>query len=614
MISSPDQNALMRPSSPLDLRLPSLRAARTSRTSPLVLTVLLLLPACIAAQSIPLSQQLADAAIKPHATASATRSTSAGDEELLDAISEEWSSTADASYFRYVKAAVESRTREDGTIVGSAPATLTDFAIGRQLVMLYQVTREERYFKAASSLKNQLSSWPRDDGGVLLHDRSGKSRMRVEDLNAIGPFCAAYAAASQNPEDFRDIAAQFVQFTQHARNPVTGLLSSQQGGSTGAANLHDTAVYSMALLGTLQNFPRGNAGRATLLSLLSKAAMATEGAISAHPDLVKANAATKNLDATSNLSTIALLTYIYAKGYRLEYLPEIYSVLALKLYRIVASYGLDGDIAIAGELILANREMEIASTARKGHDKSVVLDAWFNSQKRSGPTGKQESFHYKWNDESDSGFSTLGHLFSDYGLETRTLYDAPTLKNLSSAQVYMIVSPDNPAKNPQPHYVTEQDAVQVAEWVRLGGVLVLMENDPGNADIEHTNLLADKFGIHFENTFSHHVIGDTYSMGRIEAPADDALFTSAHTLYMKDTCTITVTGSARPLLTDKGDVMMATAKFGRGTVFAVVDPWLYNEYVDGRKLPADFDNRGAARELLNWLLRQIPAGAKTDAR
>jgi unsaturated rhamnogalacturonyl hydrolase len=52
---------------------------------------------------------------------------------------------------------------------------------------------------------------------------------------------------------------------------------------------------------------------------------------------------------------------------------------------------------------------------------------------------------------------------------------------------------------------------------------------------------------------------------------------------------------------------MATTKFGRGTVFAVVDPWLYNEYTDGRKNPLiynQFDNFAAGKELVQWLLQQ----------
>ena len=64
---------------------------------------------------------------------------------------------------------------------------------------------------------------------------------------------------------------------------------------------------------------------------------------------------------------------------------------------------------------------------------------------------------------------------------------------------------------------------------------------------------------------------------------------------------------ARPLIEDRGDVIMAVAKFGKGTVFVVGDPWLYNEYTDGRKLPPEFDNFKAARDLSLWLIEQARA-------
>ena len=73
-----------------------------------------------------------------------------------------------------------------------------------------------------------------------------------------------------------------------------------------------------------------------------------------------------------------------------------------------------------------------------------------------------------------------------------TLYQAPTTDRLDTAQIYIIVSPDNPAKNPHPHYVQPNDADQVVAWVKQGGVLVLMENDPANADINHLNLIGDR--------------------------------------------------------------------------------------------------------------------------
>jgi unsaturated rhamnogalacturonyl hydrolase len=75
---------------------------------------------------------------------------------------------------------------------------------------------------------------------------------------------------------------------------------------------------------------------------------------------------------------------------------------------------------------------------------------------------------------------------------------------------------------------------------------------------------------------------------------------------MKDTCTISLKGRAISLLQDRGDILMATAKYGRGTVFAVVDPWVYNEYTDGRNLPPEYDNFAGGEELVRWLLKQVP--------
>ena len=62
---------------------------------------------------------------------------------------------------------------------------------------------------------------------------------------------------------------------------------------------------------------------------------------------------------------------------------------------------------------------------------------------------------------------------------------------------------------------------------------------------------------------------------------------------------------AKAVLTDQGDVLMAVSKYGKGTVFAVVDPWVYSEYVDRRnRLPVDYDGFAAAIDLAGWAVRQ----------
>ena len=238
------------------------------------------------------------------------------------------------------------------------------------------------------------------------------------------------------------------------------------------------------------------------------------------------------------------------------------------------------------------------------HLRKVTLDAWFNSQQRKNDAGQMEYFHYKWKDTTDSGFSVFADIWHGFGVKTDTLYTAPTAENLRDSQFYVIVSPDIPVKNPHPHYMQQQDAAQVAAWVEQGGVLVLLENDPANADIEHLDLLADRFGIHFNPVLSHHVAGDDIVHGRI--PADRPPFQGRYILYMKDTCSISLQSPATPLLQDSSGVVMATAKFGKGTVFAVVDPWLYNEYTNGKHLPPEYDNLSAGKDLVRWLLQQVP--------
>lgn len=234
---------------------------------------------------------------------------------------------------------------------------------------------------------------------------------------------------------------------------------------------------------------------------------------------------------------------------------------------------------------------------------TILLDAWFNSQTRPGPDGRPVLYHYKWDDTTNSGYSLFGQMWRNHGVTTATLATAPTPAALKEARYYMIVSPDIPAKNPNPHYMTAADAAVIEKWVRRGGVLLLMENDPANADIPHMDLLADRFGLHFNNVLVHHVVGDDFPAGRIDVGAT-APFTHPHTIYMKDTCSLTLSAGAVPLVVWKGDTLMAWNHFGKGMVIAVTDPWLYNEYTDGKKLPPVYDQQAAGNEFVGWVIAQ----------
>ncbi|MGZ3767269.1 MAG: DUF4350 domain-containing protein, partial [Mucilaginibacter sp.] len=67
-----------------------------------------------------------------------------------------------------------------------------------------------------------------------------------------------------------------------------------------------------------------------------------------------------------------------------------------------------------------------------------------------------------------------------------------------------------------------------------------------------------------------------------------------------------VSGHAYAVLKDGDAVIIAVTRYGKGTVIAVGDPWLYNEYTNGR-LPKGFENDKAAQDLSVWLTQQVPA-------
>jgi len=140
-------------------------------------------------------------------------------------------------------------------------------------------------------------------------------------------------------------------------------------------------------------------------------------------------------------------------------------------------------------------------------------------------------------------------------------------------------------------------------WWRIV-LLVLMGNDSANMEFTHFNRLAERFGLKFNFDDYHKVTGNQYEMGAFTMTVQDAIFPTTHKFYIKELSTLQLSGPAKAHFSDKGNVIIATAKVGRGTVFAVGDPWFYNEYTDGRKLPAEFENFSAARDATQWLIKQ----------
>lgn len=539
-----------------------------------------------------------------------------------------WYGTGDARYYIYVKHQVDRLVDKDGNIATYKPGEyrLEDVLGGRVLLDLYEVELDPRYYKAAVRLREQLGDQPRTSEGSFWHKLRGPHQVWLGGMYMTMPFWAHYARLFHEDSVFDDIAHQFAVIERHVRDPATGLLypgwdesgSERDDHGTGrgewvvktgdvtsghSPNFQARAMgwYGMALVDALEYYPAGHPGRDTLLAILGRYATAVCRVQNRTTGLWW-NVLDKPEQAGNYYETSASAMFMYtlARGARKGYLQEIYGSYAYYTGEKVV----DNDPEGVGAVLLAGVELHEWNISVSRGNKTVLLDYYFNNERRKDITGAPVRYHYTWEDRANSGFSLWGHLFRQSGARTDSLAAAPTVENLRRASVYIIVDPDDDREVPAPHYLESREIGVIDDWVKGGGVLVLMSNDSANAEFEHFNRLAGTFGIRFNYDDYHKVIGNNYAMGAFEFGDKDTIFRTARQVYIKEQSTLGLRSPAYAHFTENGHVIMAVARMGKGTVFAVGDPWFYNEYTDGRKLPPDYENYNAARDLARWLLRQ----------
>jgi unsaturated rhamnogalacturonyl hydrolase len=135
---------------------------------------------------------------------------------------------------------------------------------------------------------------------------------------------------------------------------------------------------------------------------------------------------------------------------------------------------------------------------------------------------------------------------------------------------------------------------------------MLFGNDSGNVEFTHFNQLAKSFGIQFNTDSRNKVTGSRFEMGAFSIPPNHPIFKTPKKIYIKEYASQTISPPATAAFKGGNTVVMSVSKVGKGTVFAVGDPWFYNEYFDGRKLPPDLENYKAGEDLVKWAIKQIP--------
>jgi unsaturated rhamnogalacturonyl hydrolase len=423
---------------------------------------------------------------------------------VLKGIEGVWLSTGDGRYFSFIQKGMDNFVNADGSIrtYKAEDYNLDNINSGKILLLLYKVTGQDKYRKAAALLREQLKNHPRTSDGGFWHKKIYPNQMWLDGLYMAEPFYAEYAATFHEQSAFDDIAKQFILMESHARDPRTGLLyhgwdeSKQQRWADPATghspNFWDRAMgwYAMALVDTLEFFPRTHPQRAELIAIFNRLAKAVAKYQDTKTGLWyevvdKGSEKGNYLEASGS----SMFVYALAKGVRDGYLPASYLSVAKHGYNGLTSEfiktdangetNLDGTVSVAGlggnpyrdgsyqyylservvrddpkgigAFLMASNEMNIAAKQSTGKGKTVVLDSYFNNETKKDATGEIVSWHYKWDELPNSGFSLWGNVFRAFGVKTDTLYSAPSAANLKGADIYIIVDPDTETETPKPN-------------------------------------------------------------------------------------------------------------------------------------------------------------------
>ena len=292
---------------------------------------------------------------------------------VLKGIERVYHNTGDTQYLDFIQRSMDHFVSDDGFI---RTYSLDDYNIdnilpGRNLLFLYKVSGQEKYRKAAALLRQQLMTHPRTSEGGFWHKKIYPSQMWLDGLYMGEPFYAEYAATFHEDAAFDDIAKQFILMERHARDDKTGLLyhgwdeSRKQRWSdptTGRSpNFWGRAVgwFAMALVDTLDHFPRNHSQRAELVAILNRLAQAVARYQEPRSGLWY-QVLDKGTEKGNYFESSAACMFVYAlaKGVRKDYLPANYRQVAEKGYRGIlkefvktdanGQLNLEGTVSVAG--------------------------------------------------------------------------------------------------------------------------------------------------------------------------------------------------------------------------------------------------------------------------
>jgi unsaturated rhamnogalacturonyl hydrolase len=252
-------------------------------------------------------------------------------------------------YVKFAENAIGSFINTDGKIHGYKVEEYQLDAInpGKTVLALYQLTKDERYKKAAELLRAQLDIQPRTSDGGFWHKQRYTNQMWLDGIFMASPFYAEYTKLFHGPvSSLDDVAKQIRLMDEHSYDATTGLFyhgwddkktQDWANKTTGcSSNFWGRAIgwYGMALVDTLDFFPTNHPARADIITTLQKLC----AGVVKHQDpssglwwqvVDQGNRKGNYLEATAS----AMFVYTLAKGVNKNYLSRDFVPETLKGYQ-----------------------------------------------------------------------------------------------------------------------------------------------------------------------------------------------------------------------------------------------------------------------------------------
>ena len=265
----------------------------------------------------------------------------------LTAIKHLWLKTRDDSYLEFIKRNIDECVGPDGSIrtYRLEEYNLDQINEGKLLFLLFDVTGNERYRKAAYVLREQLRTHPRTTEGGFWHKQVYPFQMWLDGIYMAAPFYAEFAKTFDEPDGFDDVAHQIILIESHARDTETGLLyhgwdesRKQQWADpkTGCSRNfwgRATGWFAMAIPDVLDHFPQDHPARAKLVSMFQNLISAVAAVQDSHSGvwyqvLDQGDREGNYLESSAS----CMFAYAISKGARMGYIDPKYLDVAQRAF------------------------------------------------------------------------------------------------------------------------------------------------------------------------------------------------------------------------------------------------------------------------------------------